>query len=213
MMVSQAWSGTAQALLSSWIPILLAVGAIVALLLASIVLVCLRHHLSIVRVFLACVPAGFLGFTTASPSACFGTMLSTCMDDFGVDEDQASFGVPLGMVLCKPASPILLVATVLYCAQAYGGGSPDLIWYLRLGITCLLYAVAVPPVPGGMLACYGMIFATLGVPAQAIGVATALDLLLDNPVACTNVVSLILQVFSAAEGLGAVEDCRLRKSA
>ena len=211
MMVSQAWSGSASALLSSWKPIFLAVFCILVTLAGVIVLTCLRYHLSLVKVFVELVPIGFLAFTTASPSACFGTMLTACEDDYGVDDDQASFGVPLGMVLCKPASPILLVVVVMYCVQTYGGGGSGIMWFVQVGLTCLLYAAAVPPVPGGMLACYGMIFASLGVPVQAIGVATALDLLLDNPVACTNVLSLILHVFSVADKLNMVDEKKLAK--
>jgi len=211
MMVSQSWSGSIGALLSSWEPVILTMGLTIVFLFALVLSTCVRHHLNIVQVIRICFPLGFLAFTTASASASFGAMLSTCEDHFGVDDEQASFGVPLGMVLCKPATCILLVGVVLYSAVAYNGGGSDVIWFVRLAVTCLLYAVAVPPVPGGTLACYGMLFASLNVPAQAMGVAAALDLLLDNPVCCTNVISLVMRVFSSASSLGTVDENRLKK--
>ncbi|MBR1828642.1 MAG: hypothetical protein IJ781_03925, partial [Atopobiaceae bacterium] len=44
-----------------------------------------------------------------------------------------------------------------------------------------------------------------GIPAQVLGVLTALDLLLDYPCTAGNVGSLILLVFSAADSLGLVD--------
>ena len=83
------------------------------------------------------------------------------------------------------------------------GGS--VLWYAQLVISCLLYAVAVPPVPGGMLACYGMLLASLGIPTGALAVVTALDLLLDNLCAGGNVGAQIMQIVLAADSLGALD--------
>jgi len=72
-------------------------------------------------------------------------------------------------------------------------------------VSCLLYAIAVPPVPGGMLACYGILLASLGIPLDAVAVVTALDLLLDNLCASGNVGSVILEILLSANALGAVD--------
>ena len=101
-------------------------------------------------------------------------MLACCEDDLGADDDLSSFGIPLGMVLSKSMMAIQIVVLMLFAAQVQGVGA-DAAWYLRLGIICLLYTVAIPPVPGGSLACYGMMLAALGIPAQALGILTVSD--------------------------------------
>ena len=92
----------------------------------------------------------------------------------------------------------------MYSAHAYGMGG-SVLWYAQLAISCLLYAVAVPPVPGGMLACYGMLLTSLGIPMDALAVVTALDLLLDNCCSGGNVGSQITQIVLAADSLGALD--------
>lgn len=208
MMVSQAWSGTASALLNSWMPITLGFALAALFLVVRLVVTCLVQHVSPRRLVMVCFPVGFVAFTTASLSAAFGAMLSTCEDELGVDGDQTSFGVPLGMVLCKPANPIMMLMIMLFCAHTYGAAT-DPVWYVRLGVTVLLYAIAVPPVPGGTLACYGILISAFGIPIEALGVATALDLLLDNVISCVNAVVLMLETLSAADGMGLVDKLRL----
>ena len=203
MMVSQSWAGTTASLLECWLPIVVASVLIVAYLLIQVVVASVRRKIALPALASTLLPSLMVSFTTASASAAFGTIRSTCEDELGIDDDQVSFGVPLGMVLCKPAVAILLVVVMFYSARAFGVGG-DLVWYVRLGVSCLLYAVAVPPVPGGMLACYGMLLGGLGIPLEALGVVTALDFLLDNLSCSGGVGALILEVLSAADSLGAL---------
>ncbi len=211
MMVSQSWSGTMGALLASWFPILLISCTMLVFVVGQLLFVAMRCKVPPVRILRAISPAMVIACITASSSAAFGSMLSICQDDLGIDEGQASFGVPLGMVLCKPMPTIQLIIMMLYCAQAYGVAA-DTLWYVRMGITCLLYAIAIPPVPGGTLACYGIMLGSLGIPLDAIAVVTALDLLLDNFCSAGNVATVMLGILTAASSLGAVDHERLSKS-
>lgn len=204
MMISQSWSGTMGALLSSWFPIVLTVCVMGLFLAVQLLVVSTRCGVPLARLISAISPALIISCLTASASASFGSMLSICQDDLEVNEEQSSFGVPLGMVLCKPMTTVLLVVVMLYSARAFGVKA-DALWYARLGVSCLLYAIAVPPVPGGMLACYGILLASLGIPLDAVAVVTALDLLLDNLCASGNVGSVILEILLSANALGAVD--------
>ena len=204
MMVYQTWSGTIGELIAAWKPILIATSCMAAFVVVQVVIVSVRNGIAPARLVRTILPSLLLAFTTASSSAAFGSMLACCKDDLGADDDLSSFGIPLGMVLSKSMMAIQIVVLMLFAAQVQGVGA-DAAWYLRLGIICLLYTVAIPPVPGGSLACYGMMLAALGIPAQVLGVLTALDLLLDYPCTAGNVGSLILLVFSAADSLGLVD--------
>ncbi len=210
MMVSQTWSGTLGALLSCWFPVLIVGIAVVLLLTGLYVLTSLTSRVPIPTLVRACIPAHVIAFTTASASAAFGTMVSTCKDDLGVDDDQVSFGVPLGLVMCKCSMAIMIFIMMIYSAKVYGVGA-DVMWYVRLGITAFLYAIAVPPVPGGMLACYSIILTNMGIPLDALAVVTAVDLMIDNLLASSNVGALILTVFSSAHKLDAVDKDKLAK--
>lgn len=208
MMVVQSWSGTMGTLLSSWYPIVVASIAQVIFFVAMVLRASISNKVPVAKLARLLMPSLIISFTTASSSAAFGTVMSTCEDDFGVDKDQTAFGVPLGMVLCKPMMPIIITCFMLFAAQAYGVGA-NVMWYVRLGISSLLYAVAVPPVPGGMLACYSMLLAGLGIPLDALAVVTALDLLLDNISTSGDVGGLMLEVLSAANSLGKLDRTKL----
>ena len=49
----------------------------------------------------------------------------------------------------------------------------DLSWYVHLVIVSVLYAVVVPPVPGGMIACLSLLLAELGLPGSMLALLTA----------------------------------------
>lgn len=208
MMVSQTWSGTLGELLSCWFPVIIVGIAVVLLMVAMYLFTCASCHMPLRTMIRACIPAHVIAFTTASTSAAFGTMVSTCKDDLGVDSDQVSFGVPLGLVLCKCSSAIIIFVMMIYSAKTYGVGA-DALWYVRLGISAFLYSIAVPPVPGGMLACYSMILTNMGIPLDALAVVAAVDLMIDNLLASANTGTLVLSVFSSAYRLGAVDQDKL----
>lgn len=203
MAISQTWSGNLGALLSCWLPVILICTGIVIIYVIRLVAVAMKSGLSVRHLLEVSLPALVLSFMTASSSATFGTTMTICEDELGVDEDQASFGIPLGTVLCKPSQCVVLVVVMLYSAKTYGL-EVNTLWYMRLALSCFLYSIAVPPIPGGMLACYGVLLASLGIPTQALAIVTALDLLLDNPCTAGDVGGLILEVLDATRSIGAV---------
>ena len=46
-------------------------------------------------------------------------------------------------------------------------------------LLCTFVAVATPPVPGGAIAAYTIIFAQLGIPSEAVAIVVALDFVFD----------------------------------
>ncbi|MBR3385426.1 MAG: cation:dicarboxylase symporter family transporter [Atopobiaceae bacterium] len=208
MVVIQAWSGTFGVLLAAWWPVLEAAIVMVAFFALQLLVVCRACRASVRRVLLECFPAIMTAFSTASSSSSFGSMVAACRERFGVDEEQVSFGVPLGLVLCKCAIAIDFIVLVVFAASLYGIVA-DTSWYIRLCLTCLFYAVAAPPVPGGTIACYGLLLATMGVPMEALAVLVAIDMVLDYPTTAIDVGSIMLSVLSAANSIGSVDRDRL----
>ncbi len=204
MVISQIWSGTFMMLLNAWVPFLIASALIAAFFVGRIVFVSLRYHVPLRKIISALRPAMILGLTTASSCAAIGEMVSGCKDDLGVDEEQTSFGIPLGLVLCQSSTVIMLVTLVMYCMQSYGIGA-DIAWYVRMAIMCLLYSMVAPPVPGGMLACIGLMFTKLGVPIEALAMATAFNVIFDYILTCFRVGLIMNNVFDASCAIGAVD--------
>lgn len=211
MIVSQAWTGTASTLLKAWMPIIGYGICAVLTVVVMYVVTAMRSHVPLRKLIFPSIGPQVLAFTTASSTAAFGSITSACKDDYGISDEQVSFGVPLGMVLCKPSAAYLVGIVVMYCAYSTNVGA-DVLWYVRLGISSLLFAIATPPIPGGMLACYSIILANLGIPMETLVLATGLNLLMDNPCTSINVGALMLSVFSAADSLGEVDRSKLVKN-
>ena len=58
-----------------------------------------------------------------------------------------------------------------------------------------------PPIPGGDILCYTVLFSSLGIPSEAIILATAVGILLDHLDTGVNVMLLIFRLTSDAKRL------------
>lgn len=209
MIVSQAWSGSLANLKTAWLPAVLIVGLDLLVVALQFVITSVSCRVSLVKIVRACLPVTLMGLTTASSSACLGSMMSTCAEKLGVEKEQVSFGVPLGVVLCKAATAVEIAVFMLFCMKLYGVGV-DVTWYIHLGVVSVLYSMVLPPVPGGMIACLGLILAELGIPAEALALLTALDIVLDYPVTASGITITMLNVLGASYKLGCVDEAKLR---
>ena len=126
-------------------------------------------------------------------------------------EDQTSFGIPLGMMLAKPPTIIMLVVLMLHCMQTYNLGA-DLTWYVRMALMCFLYSMVAPPVPGGMIVCIGLLFGKLGIPNEAIALATAFSIIIDYIVTAFKTGNIMLGVFDMSCILGSVDRSKFEGS-
>ena len=208
MVVSQVWSGTFLALLNMWLPLLLAVVLIVAFFAIRIIYTSVRFHTPLKKLLSALRPAMVLGLTTASSCAALSPMATGCTEDLGVDDEQTSFGIPLGTILCQPPTIIMLVVLMMHCMQSYGLGA-DVTWYVRMALMCFLYSMVSPPVPGGMIVCVGLLFARLGIPNDALAMATAFNIIIDYVLTGFRCGSIMLGVYESASVLGNVDRSRL----
>lgn len=210
MILMQAWSGTLGSMLSAWMPLVLCVVLMCAQVALQLVYVCLHRHVSLRATLAAIWPSMIVGLTTASSSAAYSTMLAACTDGMGVPKDHTSFSMPLGVVLCKCSTSVMCVVLMLYSMSTYGLGA-DLSWYVRLALASVLYAVVAPPVPGGMLMCYGLMLAELGIPAGALAIMTAADVMLDYPATFVRIGAMMLETLDSACALGIVDRTKLAK--
>ena len=208
MVLSQFWSGTIASVLNMWIPILLVVALVSVFFVARTVYTSVRFRIPMTKLFGVMRPAMILGLTTSSTCAALGKMAWGCTDKLGVDEDQTSFGIPLGMVLCKSDASIMLVVLMMHSMQTCGLGA-DITWYVSMATMCFLYSMVTPPVPGGMIVVIGLLFGKLGIPNEALAMATAFSIIIDYVLTAIKTGNIMLGIFDTACKLGNVDRAKL----
>ena len=154
-------------------------------------------------------PALIIALSTASSSAAFSTNLECCKE-FGIDKKLINFGVSMGQVLFKPGCAIMLFVAALCSGQNYGT-EITFIWIITSMITSTILAIATPPIPGGSLSCYTILFTQLGIPSTGIALAISIDLLLDSFVTACNLAYLQTELVLSAKKLDLLSETKLRQ--
>lgn len=139
------------------------------------------------------LPTFLVGLSTSSSSAAFGINLETCVKELGIPKKVANFAIPLGQVLYKPDC-VLCFMTIALCMAEYYHVDMTIMWLLTAVLTTVLLAMATPPVPGGMLSVFTVMFAQLGIPGDAIALAIAVNSILDFVMTATALTCLQTEV-------------------
>lgn len=124
------------------------------------------------------LPTFVIALTTASSAAAFGTNMNACRKGYGISDTISSFGIPLGIVALKPAAAINFLTAALFFASFYNI-EISVSWLVMMVISVGILAIATPPIPGGALTAYTVLFTQLGIPAEAIAITLACDALFD----------------------------------
>lgn len=211
VLVQMLWSDTLDVVLSAWKPVVLFV-IIGVLLSAALILVagfrCKANPLMLLK---KCFPGFLIAVTTASSVASFGTCANSCEKKLGIRNNITSFGVPLGIVMFPPGTALSFIVICIYTAEMYGVEC-SLTWFVLAIFTSVVLAIASPPIPGGTLTCYTILFTQLGLPEEAIVVALALNVLLDFVATGMNMFCLQLELLLQARRLKMVNDKILQKT-
>lgn len=178
VLVQMIWNGTLNVVLSAWKPILAFLFIIFFIATIMVLIVARQNRISPLLVFKKGFPTFIIGMTTASSVAAFGTCANTCESKLGVSSHITSFGIPLGIVMFPPATSIYFIIICLHAAEIYQVECSPL-WFVLAIFSATVLAIASPPIPGGTLTCYTIMFTQLGIPSEALVVALALDMLCD----------------------------------
>ena len=121
-----------------------------------------------------------------------------------------SFAYPLGTVMYMPASIIYLTVIVCTLASIYHV-EVNLSWMVTAVFSVTMLVIAMPPIPGAGMLVYTILFARLGIPAEALVLATAMDVIIDYVDTGFNVMLLMLQVACTGKALGTMDREMLEK--
>ncbi|MCC8104375.1 MAG: dicarboxylate/amino acid:cation symporter [Clostridiales bacterium] len=170
----------------------------------------LRYRISIVTLAKKLFPTFLIGLSTSSSAAAFATNLETCEKKLGIPAKTANFAVPLGQVLFMPGALLSFLVISLCMAENYGVDITP-VWLVMSVLVSVLVAIAAPPVPGGAVACYTVVFAQLGIPVEAVALAVAVDAILEFPATAANLTCLQVETTFVSSKLGMLDEEVLRK--
>lgn len=205
VLVQLVWSGTLDVVLSAWKPFLALLLLTVLMALGMILLAALRtktHPITLLKKSLSTL---IIAMTTASSVASFGTCVTTCEKKLGIGNNITSFGVPLGIVMFPPASALCFILICVHSAEVYNVEC-SVTWLILVIFAGVILAIASPPIPGGTLTCYTILFAQLGIPESALVTALALDVLCDFVATGMNMFCLQMELVIQAKNTGTLND-------
>jgi len=140
------------------------------------------------RHYRAMAPALLTAFSTSSSSATLPLTLECVEKNAGVSNRTSSFVLPLGATINMDGTALYECVAAMFIAQAYG---------VELGfaaqftvvMVALLTSIGVAGIPAASLVAISIILATIGLPAEAIGLILAVDRILDMCRTTVNVFS------------------------
>ena len=175
-----------------------------------VLLVCARKKISPMLLLKKLFPTFVITVSTASSSAAFATNVETCENKLGIDKRIVNFGVPLGQIVFMLGGSMMFMAASLCMAEIYGISiSPT--WILTALIISVVLAIAAPPIPGGALTCYTMLFVQLNIPSEAIPLIIALNVITEFFGTAVNVLCLQTDLVELAGDLNMLDYDKLRK--
>lgn len=149
-----------------------------------------------------------IALSTSSSSAAFGTNIESCKA-LGIDKKLINFGVSIGQIIFMPAGAIQFFIVSLCTGQSFGT-EITIVWIITSIITCTILAIATPPIPGGGLSCYTILFAQLGIPSAGIALVISIELLMDAFLTACNLAFLQTELILSAKKLNLLDEEKLR---
>ena len=204
-------SGTIVELLGSYKMILIIFLLVSVYLVGMVFWISARKKVSPAVLVKKILPTFLVALTTASSAAAFSTNVKDANKRLGIDKNLVNFGIPLGQVLFKMSEFAMFIPIVLTFAENYGIAITP-VWLILAYITVWLISFAVPPVAGGAIMGFTVVFAQLGIPMEAMAIAIALNAITDFPLTAMNVTGWQLTMIDVADSLDMLDKETLHKN-
>lgn len=204
------WSDSLSEVKNAWKAVVMYLTVAILITMIVLVYVSVKEKVSPILLVKKVLPSFLVALTTASSSAAFGTTVSCCEYGLGVRSKVTNFGVPLSIVLYKPATAVALVSYALYFTKEYNiGVSP--FWIVSMVVVITILAIALTPIPGGATACYTILFLQLGIPMHALGIVLVLDIVADFTSTGMNTMLREMELVLLADRVNMLNKAKLRR--
>lgn len=150
-------------------------------------------------------PVQLLAFSTSSSSATLPLTMETTEKKLGVDEEVASFVLPLGATVNMDGTSLYLGIAAIFIAQAFGL-KLDLAAQLGIVVTATLASIGTAGVPGASIAMLVIILEQAGIPEAGLALILAVDRPLDMLRTVTNVTGDVAVAMIVGKSVGKLND-------
>jgi proton glutamate symport protein len=131
------------------------------------------------RTFLsAAAPAQAIAAGSRSSLSALPMMISAAQNKLGLDAAASGFVLPLAVSIFRVNVPMAWVVGVIFLGKLYGVPI-DVITLGTVIVTSTLLSFSVPGIPSGSLFILSPVLVGLGLPAEAVGVLIAVDVIPD----------------------------------
>lgn len=128
--------------------------------------------------FKAIRPAMLLGFSTSSSSATLPVTMERVENNLGVDEEVASFVLPVGATINMDGTSLYQAVAAVFIAQALGMDL-TIVQQLTIVLTATLASVGAAGVPGAGIVMLVVVLQAINVPVAGIALILGVDRILD----------------------------------
>jgi Na+/H+-dicarboxylate symporter len=142
-----------------------------------------------------------LSLKTFSVETSYTANKTCCEKKLGISRQLTAYGLPIGLICFMPVSTVASTILTLYAAECYHI-PVSLVWMVMALFLAVTLAAAGPPTAGIGILTYTVMFSRLGIPAQALTIVLAGDILMGFVIYPVNQAMLQLQLILEADGLG-----------
>lgn len=143
-------------------------------------------RLNPVRFIKKFLPVMAFAFSTATSNATIPLSIDTLAKKMGVSKKISSFTIPLGATINMDGTAIMQGVAVVFAAQAFHITLTPTD-YLTVIATATLASIGTAGVPGVGLVTLSMVFNSVGLPVEAIGIIMGIDRILDMTRTAVNI--------------------------
>lgn len=162
------------------------------------------------RVFQNIIPAQLLAFSTSSSAATLPVTMERTIEHVGVDEEVASFVLPLGATVNMDGTSLYQAVAAIFIAQAMGL-SLDLSTQLMIILTATLASIGSAAVPSAGMVMLVIVLGQAGIPEAGLALIFAIDRPLDMCRTVVNVTSDVTVATIVASTEGKLHDVSNQK--
>ena len=163
--------------------------------LLALAIQCLVVYLGLLKVFTGLNPIKFIknffpvmafAFSTATSNATIPLSIDTLAKKMGVSKKISSFTIPLGATINMDGTAIMQGVAVVFAAQVFGIHLTMTDYITVIG-TATLASIGTAGVPSVGLVTLTMVFNSVGLPVEAIGLIMGIDRILDMTRTAVNI--------------------------
>ena len=156
---------------------------------------CFVVYLGLLKIFSGLNPFKFIknffpvmafAFSTATSNATIPMSIDTLAKKMGVSKRISSFTIPLGATINMDGTAIMQGVAVVFAAQAFGIVLTPADYVTVIG-TATLASIGTAGVPSVGLVTLTMVFNSVGLPVEAIGLIMGIDRILDMARTAVNI--------------------------